>query len=89
MTQDTVNAYRDIRRFYTCKTFPKDGEYMLIDGEGYVAHLKEGNEGCERCCFLTRYGCGVSFGKLDCFDMLNDKRYYFTKENENGEENNK
>ena len=89
MTQDTVNAYSNRRRFYTSKTFPKDGEHLLIDGEEYVAHLKEGNEGCERCCFCTRLGCGVSLVKLDYFDLMNDKRYYFTKEAEDGEEKDK
>ena len=38
---------------------------------------KEGNEDCERCCFSTKYGCGVSFDKLDCFDLMNDRRYLF------------
>ena len=72
--------------FYTTKVFPKDGEHLLIDGEEYVAHLKEKNENCERGCFCTKLGCGVALEKLDCFDLMHDKRYYFTKERENGEE---
>ena len=84
--RDVTNGYNQKRRFYTTKVFPKDGEHLLIDGEEYVAHLKEKNENCERCCFDTELGCGVTLDKLDCFDLMHDKRYYFTKEEENGEE---
>lgn len=84
--RDVENGYNQKRMFYTTKVFPKDGEHLLIDGEEYTAHLKEKNENCERCCFNTKLGCGVALEKLDCFDLMHDNRYYFTKEIENGEE---
>lgn len=79
------NAWSEMRRFYTARTFPRDGEHLLIDGREYVAHLKHHNENCERCCFHTEFGCGVRIQRLDCFDMMANRRYYFT-EVEDGEE---
>ena len=77
----------ELRRFYSSRTYPKDGEHLLINGVEYVAHLKEGNEDCERCCFQTKRGiCGQDCHELDCFDLMNDRRYYFTKEVNDGEE---
>ena len=84
--RDVTNGYIELRRFYTKRVFPKDGEHLLIDGEEYIAHLKNGNEDCRRCYFCRVHGCGVKLEKLDCFDLMHDKRYYFTKEGDNGEE---
>lgn len=83
--RDVENGYNQMRMFYTAKVFPKDREHLLIDGAEYTAHLKKRNEGCGMCCFNTAYGCGVSLEKLDCFDLMHEKRYYFTKEKEDGE----
>lgn len=87
MTSEAIVKWLKMRRFYTTKVFPKDGEHLLIDGEEYIAHLKEQNERCERCCFSTKHGCALTIDKLDCFDLLNDRRFYFEKIGENnGEE---
>lgn len=86
--KDVENGYKQMRMFYTTKVFPKDGEHLLIDGEEYTAHLKGENEDCRRCCFSTSCGCGVALEKLDCFDLMQGRRYYFTKEKKDGEENN-
>lgn len=86
MTSEAIVKWLKMRRFYTTKVFPKDGEHLLIDGEEYIAHLKEQNEKCERCCFNTSVGCGVSLDKLDCYDVMNDRRYYFEKTGEDNAE---
>ena len=86
MTSEAIIKWLKMRRFYTTKVFPKDGEHLLIDGEEYIAHLKEKNEKCERCCFNTKAGCGVTLDKLDCYDVMNDRRYYFEKGAPDGEE---
>lgn len=81
------DAWSEMRRFYTARAFPRDGEHLLIDGREYVAHLKGKNEDCEKCSFfITGHGCGVTLEKLDCFDMMAGKRYYFTEVEEDGEE---
>lgn len=82
-----VREWQNMRRFYSRNVYPKDGEHILIDNTEYVAHNKEENEKCERCCFTTRYGCALTIDKLDCFDLLNDRRIYFEKVGEdNGKE---
>lgn len=86
MTSEAIVKWLKMRRFYTTKVFPKDGEHLLIDGEEYIAHLKEKNEKCERCCFNTKAGCGVMLDKLDCYDVMNDRRYFFEKGAPDGKE---
>lgn len=56
-----------------------------VDGRMILSkNIKQ--EGCDRCCFHTRYGCGLNVDNLGCFDFLRDRRYYYEKEADNGEE---
>lgn len=86
-----------MKRFYTKRYYPqREGERIAVDGGIVIARLKDGNsrdinkatemEGCERCCFAMRFGCGLLAENLGCFDIRNDRRYYFEKEQHNGEE---
>lgn len=75
-----------MRRFYSIKTYPKDGETILYDGEEYTAHTKQGNDDCSKCCFHREYGCALDCLTLGCFDLMNDRRIYFTKGEKYGEE---
>lgn len=75
-----------MRRFYSKQTYPKDGETILYDGKEYTAHLKQRNEDCEACCFHREIGCALDCETLGCFDLMNDRRYYFTEGDDNGKE---
>lgn len=78
-----------MRHFYSVKTYPKDGEVISYDGREYKAHLKTENENCERCCFHRELGCALDSNNLGCFDLMNDRRYFFTKEEGYGEKDNR
>ena len=84
--RDVINGYNEMRRFYSSRYCPKDREHIMFNGDELVAHLKDGHENCERCFFHTINGCSQDSIQLDCFDLRNDKRYYFTKEEKNGKE---
>lgn len=68
-----------MKRFFSDRYFPKDGEKILYDGEEYTAHDKEKGENCTRCYFHTEYGCGLNSQQLGCFDLMNNRQIFFEK----------